>query len=584
MSAEPLALQPPVSNNLGEKVDSIKTTIHERLDRVRAFFKPNEQEARELLERVAMRIEDRERKDRARGIYGPSEGDLDPEVLDKMDTLYGVHINLAQHEFSRAEHSNLVGIDNEPYGEISKFQKLIYLASAVSVASGLAGSYIERTDGLARDTITTLAGPHNDHLAAQGGPDSVQTIATYDLSLAVPSENGGTKIDIDIIHPGACDATLYEFDGTQWQALGHLSTDADVLRLTNVPQQNMALGSDNCIPDAESPLRLAQFDDTVAIHMATLIAANEYVTNDPNNVREAREYKGGQGIRIAVVDTSFPEAISNQVADFAGSDVTTDDSGNENIDPADSIHGIVVAGMVAGQATGVAPQASLTLVGFGEGAGKTLSNGSPSVSPEVFFGALDRAVDSSDVVVASLSMYGEGDEAQIKALFEKASTLGKFIVLSAGNNIDMDYAPMQALGMDEAYPNVIVVGGINLAGKITTKEGEINANDGGGALFPIYSSGYRPDEGNVYDAVQYVNDNYRRLDTDNGGSSCAAPVVAGTIALLLGVDPSLRERPEDVHRILQETSGEFGIDAHAALSQATREKLGRSLSNMAKKS
>ncbi len=584
MSVESFAPYSASSAGPREYVNSIRTTIREKLDGVRAFFKPNETEARELLERVAMRIETRNREDHMRGIHAPENVDLDIHVLERIDRLYGVHINLATHPFTQSEHQNLVGSDDESWGEVSHFQKLIYVAGVASLATSLAAPFIEHPLGVASDTITTLEGPQLDYVHNQnGGAALVETIASYDLGLAFPADKGETTIDIDIIHPGACDTTLYQFDGVHWQAVGHLSTDADVLQLLNVPQSDMALGSDNCSPYPDNPLRLEQFrDDSLAIHMATLIAASDYVTTDPNNIREAREHKGGYGVKIAVVDISFPETIKNQVADFAGSDVTTirlADSGNDGFTSKHYTHGIEVASRAAGQAVGVAPQASLTLIGF-EDAATSLNDGSYKVNSALFYGALDIAVDSSDVVVVSLLRPNEDISPQMSALIEKARALGRFIVFAAGNDAQKDFAPLQALGMDEANPHVIVVGGLNLTGDLTTKAGELNANDGGGTLFPIYSSGYTPEEGNQSDANQHLNDNYRLFRV--GGSSYAAPVVAGTIALLLGVDPSLRHRPADVQRILQETSGNLGIDAHAALRQATMEKLGNAINSTAK--
>ena len=554
---------------------SITERIEGKLDKIRAFFRPNEEEARQLVERVALRIEDRERENRKRGIFGPQEKDIDPEVLGKLQRLYGVPINIATHQFTSSEHKNLVGEDNELYGEVSKFRKIVLIASTIPIATSLLGPFLQGhpQDLTDRENITRLAGPASNSSTYSDGPEVI-TVETRDMHLLYPSE--GSEIDVEVFHPGACAITLYERDGDQWVEVGTGTSGADVLRLERVPA-DFGIGSDNCSPNPDSPIPLEMFEGSVAIHMAALLAALGFVDSDPNNVQELRAIGPKVNVRLAIVDIDFPENMGS-VADFTGTDLLQlkPTSGlNDSDDTLLSSHGINVASRVAGFATGVVPTSRVALIGFGDAA-KTLPNGGYALKDGYFVAGLDSALNNADVVCVSLARTGgEGELAasNYRALFERARDEGKFLVLAAGNTERDAGSLMQIIGME--YPNVLVVGGIGPMGAISTLAGELYANDGDGALFPILSSGYSPDTGDTFSGRNYVADNYKIAK--GGGSSYAAPVVAGAVVAMLSADPSLRYKPEDVHRILRDTSGEFGVDVAAAYNTARLERFGRAI-------
>jgi hypothetical protein len=314
--------------------------------------------------------------------------------------------------------------------------------------------------------------------------------------------------------------------------------------------------------------------------MATLLTAIEYTSPDPNNILEAREINGGEGIKVAVVDLYFPEFLDMRVADFANTDIEVSSDNLPSVDSAstvfganNSMHGTVVASRVGGQIGGAAPHVAISAIGIGAESVVDVSSGSFTVDVEARINAMESVMESSDIIVVSLASteVSEVERVAYTRLFAEGKAKGKFFVLGAGNEARHLNSEMQAVGRLAENSHVLVVGGTDTTGEITTLAGEVYAHDGGDSIVPLWTSGWVPtdsDSGN-----KFVNDNYTQLV--EGGSSFSAPVVAGVLANMLAMDPSLRQRPEDVERILKDTSGDFGIDAVAALRLTYREMLAK---------
>ena len=279
----------------------------------------------------------------------------------------------------------------------------------------------------------------------------------------------------------------------------------------------------------------------------------------------------GQGVRIAIVDDGLdlthPDLLTNldTVNDYDWNDAPPDD--NPTPDPFnEDFHGTAVAGLAAARGdnaigvSGVAPQA--TLVGFrliadfisdADEAEAALRGNDLIQIKNHSWGAPPTILDPD--YFAELGWSGPLlRAARRSAALDGRGGLGTIFVWSAGN--DRDYGDQ---GNKDSYPNSIY--GIPV-GVLTTSGALAGYSEGGSHLVVC-----APGSSGVVTTDLYGNAGYNNGITPGelsgelaardytrtfGGTSAAAPMVSGVIALMLEANPNLGWR--DVKEILLRSS------------------------------
>jgi serine protease len=299
----------------------------------------------------------------------------------------------------------------------------------------------------------------------------------------------------------------------------------------------------------------------------------------------------GTGVTVAVLDTGY-----RLHADLAGNILTTNgydfisdasiaNDGNardtDASDPGDgcygssSWHGTHVMGTIAAQANnnqgvaGVAYGAKVLpvrVLGCGGGYMSDISDGIVWASGGVVSG-VPRNIARAQVI--NLSLGGEGAcSATIQTAINTARTNNTIVVVAAGNeNIDAtNTSPANCNG-------VITVAAINRSG------GRASYSNYGSQVTLAAPGGEAGSEG----IISTLNDGATTPGNDiyafYSGTSMATPHVAGTLALMRAVDPSLS--PDKAKTLLQNTARTFSaqctgcgagmLDANAAVIAAQKD-------------
>jgi subtilisin len=271
----------------------------------------------------------------------------------------------------------------------------------------------------------------------------------------------------------------------------------------------------------------------------------------------------GSGIKVAVIDTG----INYQHEDLSKNYVTGYDFVNRDADPKDDNgHGTHCSGIIAAAinnveiaVVGVAPEASIY-------AYKVLnSQGSGTISNIIL--GIQRAI-ADKVAVISMSL---GSTSYSQGLYDACvaatSAPNNIVVVAAAGN-----SGNTATGSTVNYPAkfdcIIAVGATDVNDKLATFSStgpEVDVVAPGVKVLSDYKD-VTPTDGRNYDTL-YMS-----------GTSMAAPHVAGTVALMLSVNPSLA--PSQIQTILQAKAVDLGsagvdnyygygrIDAFAAVAQA----------------
>ncbi|BCJ27668.1 hypothetical protein Asera_17760 [Actinocatenispora sera] len=240
----------------------------------------------------------------------------------------------------------------------------------------------------------------------------------------------------------------------------------------------------------------------------------------------------GSGVTVAVLDSGV-NAQHRQLAGRveAGTDLVR---GKGTADTDCAGHGSMVAGIIAGKRVdgsgfyGVAPEATILPIRIAEDLG-TFEHGSPRIAA-----AIRYAVDH-DATVINMSLTTE-DSPQLRSAVGYAHEHGVVMVAATGNQAD-DKPRYPA-----AYPDVIAVGGIDSSGghdseSVTGDWVDLAAPSTGIVAPAGIGSGYLSEK----------------------GTSFAAPVVAGTAALIRAYRPELT--PDQVATRLEATA-DHPVDGH----------------------
>lgn len=251
----------------------------------------------------------------------------------------------------------------------------------------------------------------------------------------------------------------------------------------------------------------------------------------------------GEGVVIAVID----HGVNRQHVTFGNADITTTNILSENDRPAE--HGTNVASLILGQPTGripgIAPEASVRVY--------DVFDGSNSFDKSDVVAAIIQAVDDgSDVINLSLSStcldldlvsFGCPDTA-MQAGLDYAESHDVVVVAAAGNDGDgADYCDRR-LGSANSdrwpanSPTVIAVGGIARDGSVwdcSPDQAYIDVLAPADALLVANASG-------GYDV--------------GSGTSFAAPLVSGLLAIMLAEHPDLT--PAQLREMLSQSVDEDG--------------------------
>jgi membrane-anchored mycosin MYCP len=238
----------------------------------------------------------------------------------------------------------------------------------------------------------------------------------------------------------------------------------------------------------------------------------------------------GRNQTVAVIDdgvSSKHPALAGQV--LSGTDLL-DPGGHGDCD--NDGHGTFVASLIVGKDSpntafhGIAPDAKILPI-------RVLSDMRGTVddnAPKRIADGIDYAV-SHNATVINLSLYTPKSP-DVEASVQNALAKGVVVVAAAGNTGRADTI------YPAAYPGVIAVAGVDVNGA------RVSSSTTG-----PYVSVAAPGDGNVVGADR---DGNKYLRDDKGGTSFAAALVSGTVALIRARYPSLS--PAQVARRLMDTA------------------------------
>lgn len=252
----------------------------------------------------------------------------------------------------------------------------------------------------------------------------------------------------------------------------------------------------------------------------------------------------GKGVTVAVIDTGIddthPDLAGTVVGgrDFSGLGAP---DGTAGVGPA-SYHGTMVASLIAGQASdvagvrGVAPDAKL--LSLSVGAGVEGADTDTQISQAVIW-AVDHG---ADVINISLSRDSRTWPKSWDRAFSYAFENDVVVVAASGNKLGEASKPSAPATM----PGVVAVGGLSKAG-----EGAVQATTTGISLAVT-----APAE-ELWGS--YPGGSVREWS----GSSAAAPLVAGLLALMIEADP--QASANDLIQRLVGTSKDLGLPGFDAI-------------------
>lgn len=247
-----------------------------------------------------------------------------------------------------------------------------------------------------------------------------------------------------------------------------------------------------------------------------------------------REHIDGRGVTVGIVDSGLDPLMDPALARRV---IAYRDFTRRNPAMADSIgHGTAVASLVAGSGgllpLGVAPGARLVVARVASGPGDPVDPAAVDAAI-AWMTTLDPDGDPSTrdgARVINISLGSRGDDpARFEASTRAAVDAGIVVVAAAGN----DGSAADAIALPAGFPHVIAVGS-------TDSDGAVSAQSSRGAP----ESG-KPD---VLAPGEFVGNGARI----GSGTSLAAPLVSGVVALMLEADPTLR--PAAVAEILRATA------------------------------
>lgn len=262
--------------------------------------------------------------------------------------------------------------------------------------------------------------------------------------------------------------------------------------------------------------------------------------------------RGNRSVIVAIVDTGVDVAhpqlaasILVNTGEIPGNGI--DDDGNgfvddvfgwdfadgdaDVLDPFQITHGSLVAGLVTGETTGLAPGVSILPV-------KVFPDDGGGTTEEVLVAGLRYAIDrGADVIQIAWDLGSSPPSSALDEVFADAEAAGIVVVVAAGNaGQDLDAVP----SWPASYPHVLTVAGTDRHDRLVELGG-------------LFTSAFGPATVEIAAPTEKLTSTlpggFENLFT---GTSAAAPLVSAAAALVLSVDPSLT--PADVRDILLSTA------------------------------
>ncbi len=252
----------------------------------------------------------------------------------------------------------------------------------------------------------------------------------------------------------------------------------------------------------------------------------------------------GKGVKVALIDTG----IDTSHPDLKGKVVQWKDFVNGKDDPYDDFgHGTHCAGIIGGTGVasdgkyrGIAPEVQFIGVKvLGKNGGGELS----AILKGIEYAA------NSDANVISMSLGSNEHSQAVEDMVNKAVENGKIVVVAAGNSGPGE----ETIGCPSDNPNVITVGATDKSDKIASFSSRGPNRDG--SVKPDVTA---PGKDIISTRAYGIMDN-KAIDKyylKMSGTSMAAPMVSGSIALLVQKDPKLT--PRDAKKILEISSDQEG--------------------------
>lgn len=280
---------------------------------------------------------------------------------------------------------------------------------------------------------------------------------------------------------------------------------------------------------------------------ACAVPASAQAPQVTEEVSQLRSFATGSGITVAVIDTgvaAHPELRRLRGGrDFVGEDPLFD---------CDS-HGTVVAGVIAGATTGIAPGAEVvsvrqTSAHYRDSPGEESAAGNLRTLAEAIHNALDegaRVINISVVSCVDPGLAARIDDAVVRDALTRAEREGAVVVAAAGN-ASPDCEPGFTV-YPAHYPTVLAVAARDDAHTVAGYSLGATLSAEGHVAHALSSRGAGWADGTL------ANDGVRAYQ----GTSFAAPVVSGAVALLLSRHPHLSpaEVRELVHAAAQPGGG-----------------------------
>jgi subtilisin family serine protease len=299
---------------------------------------------------------------------------------------------------------------------------------------------------------------------------------------------------------------------------------------------------------------------------------------DQIEARRAHEItRGAPEVLVAVIDSGIdrthPEIKDRTIRGYDFADDDPDSLSGSRI----NLHGTSVAGLIGSAAdgvglTGLAPQVRLLDVRVCDTEGRCRFT---AIAAGIRF-AVERGAR-----VINLSLGGFFDDANVRTAIQEAIAKGVIVVAAAGNG------GARAVAFPAAYPGVIAVAA-------TDRQGALASYSNRGAQTLIAAPGGDFSEEQLLQFFQAFAQDFQQLVPKLkpnlltiypsgtygwfAGTSGATPLVSGTMALMLSVNPKLTN--DQVRKILRETAkpirgaSGFGLVDVARAVQAAKSAAG----------
>ncbi len=323
----------------------------------------------------------------------------------------------------------------------------------------------------------------------------------------------------------------------------------------------------------------------LAPNIADPLYSKQWYLNGQNGINAENAWAKTRGtgkVTVAVIDTGItnhPDFSKSLILDANGhpygydfvSGIATSGDGNawdsDPTDPGDysansdsSWHGTDVTGLIAAThnqvgIAGVAPNIGIVSVRALGSSGGSLSDLLAAVNWASGISVAGTETNLHPAQVINLSLASDSNltcDSTSQTLFRHIAQLGTIVVSAAGN---------RSTDAVNSFPaNCASV--VSVAA--TNRRGDLASYSNFGSLITVAAPG-----GDVTSGIITTTNTGKTIAASDGyssdfGTSLAAPLVTGAIALMLSVNPSLREA--EVIKILRESATEFGLETKCAIN------------------